>query len=164
MEEFDLQCGNGDWTTVFAERRRSPARCPASCLFGHSASACLKKSNQAAPHKNRATTSESEWTDVRKKRKGKGVLVEILDSASIQLSVEDAAGSPPCMAENILPPYSGDAASVDQVDPGPPNLPSDSAPKAPPVLLRIRFLRLLLPKLVRPKTWVPKNLCLLLLT
>jgi hypothetical protein len=132
VEEFDLQCGNGDWTTVFAERRRSPARCPASCLFGHSASACLKKSNQAAPHKNRATTSESEWTDVRKKRKGKGVLVEILDSASIQLSVEDAAGSPPCMAENILPPYSGDAASVDQVDPGPPNLPSDSAPKAPP--------------------------------
>jgi hypothetical protein len=73
VDEFDLQCGNGEWITIFAELEWTPARCSSCCVFGHSNSACPKLSSQVYPAPDKAN-SEGEWTEVRKRRKGKEVV------------------------------------------------------------------------------------------
>lgn len=73
--EFDVQCDNGEWITIFAERRRSPARCSSCCVFGHSNSSCPKLNIKAAADK---VNAEGEWTEVRNRRKGKEVAAKIV--------------------------------------------------------------------------------------
>lgn len=72
VEDFYLSCDNGDWITVFAELEWgwAPNRCSTCKVFGHSESVCTRKVNQASALPGKSS-SEDEWTEVTKRKKGK---------------------------------------------------------------------------------------------
>lgn len=72
-----MSCDNGDWITVFAELEWewAPNRCSTCKVFGHSESVCTRKVNQASALPGKSS-SEDEWTEVTKRKKGKEVVAD----------------------------------------------------------------------------------------
>lgn len=135
VEEFYLQCENGDWITVFAELEWAPTRCSMCKVFGHSDLGCTRKGKQTSIQPSKPN-SEEEWTEVKKRRKRKEVLVAPPVSAVVALSQVESMvseGLPQDQAAPLhVPPGCEDSSG--QSDPASPS-PSSGSRQEFPILL-----------------------------
>lgn len=136
VEEFYMQCDNGDWITVFTELEWAPSRCSSCKVFGHSTSSCSKQSTQAVVQPSLDNTEE-EWTEVRKRRKGKEVMANPLVSDNSGHSLESertSAGSGSLVVPSPIAPTAplDNPGSNGHSGSAPPSSPPGSRPGTPP--------------------------------